>query len=285
MSPSPHFAGELIGTFLMVFFGCGAVAVSILFPLQIGLFQVATAWGLGVTLAIYATRHLSCAHLNPAVSVAMAVGRRMAPRLLPAYLTGQVLGALLAAAALYLLFAQSIDQYETLRHIARGTADSARTAMIFSDYYPNPATGARVDTGTAFLAEAGGTFALVFLIFSLTEGCNLGRPGDALAPLFIGLAVTLIILIIAPLTQAGLNPARDLAPRLFAALAGWGLATWPGSFVAVLAVYGLGPVCGAILAAGLFVCWIEPLMNRKRTVCPGDGRAPSAAPSRSDAIR
>lgn len=260
------FMGEFIGTFLLVLFGCGSVAVSVLFSAHVGLFQVAMIWGLGVTIAIYATRHLSCAHLNPAVSIAMVLGRRMSLRKLPVYLCGQFIGAFTAAAVLYLLFADSIAQYEMIHHILRGSPESVRTAMMFGEYYPNPGAGtaAVVSTLTAFLAEAIGTFALVFLIFSLTEGCNLGRPDDALAPLFIGLTVTIIISIIAPLTQAGLNPARDLSPRLFALLAGWGNAALPDQNLGFLTVYVLGPVCGAVVASGLFSYVIEPLMNGKK---------------------
>jgi glycerol uptake facilitator protein len=75
--------------------------------------------------------------------------------------------------------------------------------------------------------EAFGTFLLVLMIFALTEGCNVGRPDDALAPVFIGLTVTSIICLMAPLTQAGLNPARDLGPRLVAWLMGWGGRRFP----------------------------------------------------------
>jgi glycerol uptake facilitator protein len=113
------------------------------------------------------------------------------------------------------------------------------------------------------LAEAIGTGALVFLVFSLTEGCNLGRPDDALAPLFIGLTVTLVISIIAPLTQAGLNPARDMSPRLFALLAGCGGAAFPDRHYGFVTVYVLGPVCGAAVAACMFTYVIEPLMKGK----------------------
>ena len=100
---------------------------------------------------------------------------------------------------------------------------------MFGEFYPNPELGSEVAISTinAFLAEMVGTFALVFLIFSLTDGCNVGRPDDSFSPLFIGLSITVIISIIAPLTQAGLNPARDLSPRLFAYLAGWGYAAFP----------------------------------------------------------
>jgi glycerol uptake facilitator protein len=260
-----HFLGEFIGTFLLVLFGCGSVAVTVLFSAHTGLFQVAMVWGLGVTIAIYATRHLSCAHLNPAVSIAMVFGKRMSLSKLPIYLCAQFLGAFVAAAVLYLLFADSIAQFESVNHILRGSPASVKTAQMFGEFYPNPGAGiaAAVTPLTAFLAEAVGTFALVFLIFSLTEGCNLGRPGDALAPVFIGVTVTIIISILAPLTQAGLNPARDLSPRLFAMLTGWGSAALPDQGLGFITVYVLGPVCGALLAAGMFTYIIEPVMNGK----------------------
>lgn len=259
------FAGEAIGTCILVFFGCGSVAGAVLFSSHIGLFQVAAIWGIGVTLAIYATRHLSCAHLNPAVSVAMVIGRRMVPAKLPAYLGGQFAGAFLAACLLYLLFGPSIGVYENVHGIVRGAPESVRTAMIFGEFYPNPGAGAvvAVSAWNAFGAEAVGTFILVFLIFSLTEGCNVGRPDEALAPLFIGLTVTVIICILAPLTQAGLNPARDLSPRLFAWLAGWRQAAMPDSGYGFLTVYVLGPLVGGSLASLFFTAVVQPLMNNK----------------------
>lgn len=271
MRYAQDFMGECIGTFLLVLFGCGSVAVTILFSAHVGLFQVALIWGLGVTVAIYATRHLSCAHLNPAVSIAMVLGKRMALAKLPVYLLAQFCGAFMAAALLYLLFADSIAHFESINHILRGSPDSVKTAMMFGEFYPNPAAGlaAVVSPVTAFCAEAVGTFVLVFLIFSLTEGCNLGRPDDALAPFFIGLTVTIIISIIAPLTQAGLNPARDLSPRLFAMCAGWGAAALPDQGLGFLTIYVLGPIVGAVLAAGFFTYLVEPLMKAKKRL--GDG--------------
>jgi len=125
-----------------------------------------------------------------------------------------------------------------------------------------------VNSLNAFIAEAAGTFALVFLIFSLTEGCNVGRPDDAIAPLFIGLAVTAIICIVAPLTQAGLNPARDLSPRLFSYLAGWRQAAMPDDGYGFFTVYVLGPLTGGSLASLFFTILIQPLMNNKnQAVC------------------
>lgn len=264
-----YFIGEMLGTFILVFFGCGTVAVTVLFSSHTGLFQVAVLWGLAVTLAIYATRHLSCAHLNPAVSIAMVIGGRMALKKLPVYLLAQTVGAFLAAALLYFLFAASIAQYEINHGIIRGSVESIKTAMIFGEFYPNPGAGpnAVVSMTTAALAEAIGTFALVFFIFAITETCNLGRPNDHFAPVFIGLALTVIISIIAPITQAGFNPARDFGPRMFAMLAGWGKAALPDHNYGFLVVYILAPILGGNVAALFFTKCLEPLMERKKCNC------------------
>ena len=267
MRYSREFVGEALGTFVLVLFGCGSVAVTVLFGAHVGLLQVALAWGIGVTLAIYITRHLSCAHLNPAVSLGMALGRRMVWRRLPVYVAAQLAGAVLAALALYVLFSPSIAAYESAHGIVRGAEASAQTAMIFGDFYPPPGSTAVVSLPLAMLAEAFGTFLLVLMIFALTEGCNVGRPDDALAPVFIGLTVTSIIALIAPLTQAGLNPARDLGPRLVAWLAGWGGAAFPDDVGGFFWVYVLAPLAGGVIAALFFVRMLEPLMQRSKVRC------------------
>lgn len=257
--------GEMLGTLILVFFGCGSIAVTVLFSSHTGLFQVAAIWGVGIALAIYATRHISCAHLNPAVSIAMVATGRMSARKLFPYLLGQFAGAFLAAVFLYILFSSSIAHYENINGIIRGSSESVKTAMMFGEYYPNPglAYGVPISTMNAFLAEMAGTFALVFLIFSLTDGCNVGRPDDSLSPLFVGLAITIIISVIAPLTQAGLNPARDLSPRMFAYMAGWREAAFPDSYGGFLTVYVLGPITGGILAALLFEKIVKPILSSK----------------------
>ena len=222
-----EFTGELAGTFLLVLFGCGSVAVSVLFGAHSGLMQVALAWGIGVMLSIYLTRHLSCAHLNPAVSLAMVLSGRMPVRRLLAYVAAQFAGAVAAGLTLYALFAPSIAAYEGAHGIVRGAPNSVRTAMMFGEFYPNPGSGAVVSLPLAMGAEALGTFLLVLMIFALTEKCNVGGPDDSLAPVFIGLSVTSIICLLAPLTQAGVNPARDLGPRLVAWMMGWETQRFP----------------------------------------------------------
>lgn len=266
------FCGESLGTFILVFFGCGSVAVSVLFSAYQGLFQVAAIWGIGVTLAIYASRGLSCAHLNPAVSIAFVCAKRMLIRKLPVYLIAQFTGAFLAGLLLYLIFSGSITQFESAHNIMRGSSESVRTAMMFGEYFPNPTIDQAVIsvTGlTAFIAEGLGAFLLIFFIFFLTEGCNVGRPDSKISPVFIGAAVAGIISIIAPLTQAGLNPARDFGPRLVAYLAGWGEIAIPGPKGGFFVVYILAPVLGGILAAFIFTKIIQPLMESK-AVCGKD---------------
>ena len=108
-------------------------------------------------------------------------------------------------------------------------------------------------------------YEVITMIFALTEGCNIGRPDSALAPVFIGLTVTLVICLIAPLTQAGLNPARDLGPRIIAWLAGWGDAAFPDRCGGFFWVYMLAPVIGGQLAALFFVHLLEPAMSQVPT--------------------
>jgi len=262
-----EFIGETLGTFLLVLFGCGSVAVTVLFGSHQGLMQIALAWGIGVTLSIYLTRHLSCAHLNPAVSLAMAASRRMLLRKLPVYISAQFVGAFLAGLILYALFSPSIAAYETAHNIVRGTTESIQTARMFGEYYSIPGSTAIVSLPLAMGAEALGTFLLVLIIFALTEGCNVGRPDDALVPVFIGLAVTSIICLIAPLTQAGLNPARDFGPRMVAWLMGWGDAAFPDRIGGFFFVYVLAPVIGAVIASLFFIRVIEPAMAVPSNSC------------------
>jgi glycerol uptake facilitator protein len=136
--------------------------------------------------------------------------------------------------------------------------------MMFGEYFPNPAMTQpwlHVGVWVAALGEAIGTFVLVTMILLLTEGCNLGRPSEGTSPLFIGGTVTIIISVLAPLTQARLNPARDLVPRLVACLAGWGPVAIPGPQGGYFVVYGAAPLLAGAAAAAFFRCITRPLMQ------------------------
>jgi len=245
------FSGECIGTFILVLFGCGAVGGAVLFEAFGSLLEVALVWGIGVSLGIFASRNLSQAHLNPAVSVAMLLHGHLKPKALLPYLLGQFTGAFLAGLTLYLILSPSIAQFEAAHHIMRGTDASRLSAMMFGEYYPNPGFAGKAETSMlhAMLLEAFGTFLLVYMIFALTQ-----QPEqiDNTTPLFIGLSVTLIICLIAPFTQAGINPARDLAPRLVAWMMGWGQAAFPDASGGWFWVYVLGPLAGGAIAQPVF---------------------------------
>ncbi|MEN8258700.1 MAG: MIP family channel protein [Thermodesulfobacteriota bacterium] len=270
------YLGECFGTFLLVFIGTGSVACAVLFEAFSGLLQVALVWGVGVTLAIYATRHLSCAHLNPAVSLAMVLAKRMEGRLLPGYLLAQLVGGILGGALVFVIFGDIISQFEAIQDIARGEGQSVLTAMMFGEYFPNPGNGVVYDLSlpVAMVVEAMATFLLVTMIFSLTEGCNVGRPSETMAPVFIGATVTVLIALLAPLTQCGMNPARDFGPRLVAWLAGWGEVAIPGPRGGFFWVYIFSPFLGGVAASLSFRFVITPLMAAKEKISCQCGNGP-----------
>ncbi|MFC1836349.1 MIP/aquaporin family protein, partial [Thermodesulfobacteriota bacterium] len=237
--------GEFLGVFILVFFGCSSVAVAVLFDAFSGLWQVAVVWGLAVTPAIYATRSLSCAHLNPAVTVGMVLAGRMERSRFLWYVGSQLAGGIAAGTALLLVFGSAVSGFEAAEGITRGSEQSVRTAMIFGEYFPNPGMKAEwfdVSMATAFAVECLGAFVLMTMIFLLTEGCNVGRPSEGASPMFIGATVAMLIAVLAPLTQCGINPARDFGPRLVAFFAGWGPMAIPGPKGGFFLVYILGPI-------------------------------------------
>ena len=259
-----NFLGEFLGTFILVLFGTGSVAVAVLFNAHSGLFQIAIIWGIAVTLGIYLTRHLSNAHFNPAVTIAMFFTGRLEKGRVLTYLLGQFFGALVAAFTVYFSFSASIEDFEQKNNIVRGTFDSVATAKMFGEYYIQPGGSAVVNMPLAIGVEFLGTFLLVLFIYLLTEKSNKGRPSGDLAPVFIGLTVSSIIALFAPLTQAGLNPARDFPPRLVAWLYGWGDWSFPDSSGGFFWVYILAPILGGILAGIVFTKIIEPNLKKNK---------------------
>ena len=119
----------------------------------------------------------------------------------------------------------------------------------------------------AFLAELFGTLILGFVVFALTDERNRGKPAAGQAPIFIGLTVAVLISVIAPLTQACFNPARDFGPRLFASLAGWGSVALPGQDDwSWLTVYIVAPILGAACGGGLYEFGIRPAFSASEGV-------------------
>lgn len=264
-----RYVAETAGTFILVLFGTGSVAAAVTTGAQIGLWQVAVVWGFGVTLAIYATASVSGAHLNPAVSLALAVWRPddfPRRRLLP-YWAAQLIGGVLGGVAILAIFGPFIERFEEDNGLVRGAAGSQASAMVFGEYFPNPARFGTDDRAFALVSpllavavEAFGTAVLVFMIFALVDRWNSGRPGASLAPFFIGFTVAALISLFAPITQAGWNPARDFGPRIVAFLAGWGDIAIPGPRNGFW-VYIVGPLVGGLVGGALYDRLIRPGMQ------------------------
>ena len=209
-------------------------------------------------------------HINPAITVAFAAWGRFHWRDVLPYLAAQLIGAFLAAATLFVLFNPYLQVREREKQVVRGEPGSEITAMCYGEYFPSPGPlsnaegpysinaherlNSLVSESTAFFAEFLGTLVLAMVVFAVTDDQNSGAPPAALAPVFIGLTVSALISVIAPLTQACFNPARDFGPRLFASLAGWGSIALPGPRGSgFLTVYIVAPILGALVGAGIYL--------------------------------
>lgn len=270
------FYAELIGTFILIFFGCGAVHAAVLFGAQEGLWQVAIVWGLAIMLAIYCIGSISGAHINPAITIAMAMfGDFSTQRVLP-YIAAQLLGAFLAAGVLFAMFSPALSVLEERKGITRGQPGSEITASCYGEFFPNPGSMAGGDSAydpaehdalrrsvphhVAFLAEFIGTALLALVVFCVSDPKNAEAPASRQAGIFIGLTVAALISVIAPLTQACFNPARDFAPRLFTAMAGWGSIALPlGTDWGWLTVYIAAPILGALCGGALYSLVLKPI--------------------------
>uniref|UniRef100_A0A7S4STA8 Aquaporin n=1 Tax=Ditylum brightwellii TaxID=49249 RepID=A0A7S4STA8_9STRA len=234
---------EFIGTFVIVHIGCGTVCAAIYKSAQVGLWQIAAAWSIAVTIAITTTGHVSGAHLNPAVSIALAALRPSPSfgwgKVIP-YCAAQISGAAAAAGVNFVLYRDAIAKFEAAEGIVRGAAGSVASAAAFGEYWSVPCWA------TALLAESMGTAMLAFVIFSLTNPKNSSmKDNSGWIPPLIGATVGGLISVFAPLTQAGFNPARDFGPRIITALTGWGRAVAMKGWW----VYVLGPILGALTGA------------------------------------
>ncbi|WP_438483370.1 MIP/aquaporin family protein [Oleiharenicola lentus] len=256
--------GEFLGTFILVFFGCGGVASAVLTGAQVGVFQVAVVWGIAIALAIHIAGGLSGAHLNPAITVALATWTDFRWKLVPRYVAAQFLGAFAASAALYAAFHGALRSYEAANDITRGAVGSEASAMIFGEFFPNPAgqalteaARAAVTLETAFFIEAIGAGILALAVMSITDLRNKTRAG-ILAPAMIGLTVTILISVFGALTMAAFNPARDLAPRIFSAFAGWESVPFATNETGWFWVYVVAPLVGAVLGGGAYRWLLAP---------------------------
>ena len=231
-------AAEFLGTFILIMFGAGVVAQSVLSQNANGsYFAINLGWGLGVMLGVYTAAGVSGAHLNPAVSVALAVRRGFPWAKVPIFAVAQTAGAFAAAAVVFLTYREAFAAFDGGVRQVQGALG---TAGIFATY-PQP-----------FLSLAGGlvdqivgTALLMVGVLAITDQRNAAPPGWLAAPL-VGALVVAIGVAFGFNAGYAINPARDLGPRLFTAFAGWG----GGVFTAGNGWWWVpivGPLVGAVL--------------------------------------
>lgn len=225
MPLSKKLAAEFIGTFWLVFGGCGAAVLDAAFPqLGIGFLGVALAFGLTVMTMIYCVGHISGGHFNPAVSVGLTLGKRLPAKDLIPYIIAQVLGGILASTVLYT--------------IARGKDGFQLSGGFASNGYGAHSPGG-YSLAACFVAEVVLTFMFVFIIHGATDR----RAPAGFAGIAIGLGLTLIHLVGIPVTNTSVNPARSTAPALF--VGGWAIHQ--------LWLFWLAPIIGGALAGLVYL--------------------------------
>ncbi|WP_415770770.1 aquaporin Z [Pseudomonas sp. LB3P38] len=217
---------ELLGTFWLVLGGCGSAVLAASSPLGIGVLGVALAFGLTVLTMAFAIGHISGCHLNPAVSVGLFVGGRFPAKELPAYIIAQVIGAIIAAALIYYI-ANGKDGFD----VANGLASNG-----YGEHSPG-----KYSMAAGFVCELVMTAMFVLIILGATDK----RAPAGLAPIAIGLALTLIHLISIPVTNTSVNPARSTGPALI--VGGWAIAQ--------LWMFWVAPLLGAVIG-GVTYRWL-----------------------------
>ena len=243
MSLYKRAAAEFLGTFWLVFGGCGSAVLAAAFPgLGIGFVGVSLAFGLTVLTMAYGIGHISGCHLNPAVSVGLMVGKRFSMADLPAYVIAQVLGGIAGAGVLYIIASGKVG-FST----AGGFASNG-----FGEHSPGGYT-----MMACLVAEVVLTFFFLMVILGSTDR----RAPHGFAPIAIGLCLTLIHLIGIPVTNLSVNPARSTGPALF--VGGWALEQ--------LWLFWLAPIVGAAIAGVVY-----PMIAEEPEVSSGRVRSAAA---------
>ncbi len=223
MSLTKRSLAELIGTFWLVLGGCGSAVLAAGIPdLGIGYLGVSFAFGLTVVTMAYAIGHISGCHLNPAVSIGLVAGGRFKSSELPHYIIAQVLGAILAAAIIYCI-ASGQEGYTLGGFASNGYGEASPHGYALH---------------AAFVCEVVMTAIFLFIIMGATDT----RAPAGLAPLAIGLTLTLIHLISIPVTNTSVNPARSTSQALFAG----------GIYLQQLWLFWVAPILGGIIGAKIY---------------------------------
>ena len=263
---------EFAGTLILILFGVGVVAQVVTSDGALGDHDsIAWAWGLGVMLGVYTAARISGAHLNPAVTLALAVFDGFAWRKVLPYAAAQTAGALVAALIVRFAYAEAISSVDPDHTFA--------TQGIFSTL---PGNGSMdISLTTAFADQVIGTAILLFLVLAITDARN-NAPTAWFAPLAIGLLVVGIGMAWGTNAGYAINPARDFGPRLASYLTGYETAFQAPGGALYFWVPILGPLVGGLLGAGLYRHLVQRFLPPAEAPQP-PGEVPVAEPAHADA--
>lgn len=240
-------AAEALGTFVLIMFGCGAVAQVLLSNYKNGEYlSINLGWAFAVTMGVYVAGGVSGAHLNPAVTLAVAVCRRFPWRKVLPYCLAQFVGAFVASVVLYVTYYDALNHFDSGVRQVTGAHATAGIWATYPQPFLSPWPGGLID-------QIVGTALLILCIFALSDARNLA-PSANLAPVLIGAVVLVIGITFGYNSGYAINPARDFAPRLFTYLAGWGSEVFrAGNYWWWVPI--VGPLIGGVLGG-----WIYDLM-------------------------
>ena len=262
---------EFFGTFILICFGDGVVAM-LWALIGSGRTQFQTTallgsgdwllitfgWAMAVTFAIYTVGGVTGAHINPAITLGVALRRQLPWNKVVPYWVVQVLGAFVGAALVFLVYNNAINHYDQVNHIIKGRANSLATYSTFATFpapYFHSVLGPLVD-------EIVGTFFLALFVFAVTDELALA-PGSNLGPLIVGFIVLAVGISFGANSGYAINPARDFGPRLFCYFFGWGAQALPAPqnywWVPIL-----GPLLGGVAGGGLYQLAIRPFLPGRR---------------------
>ncbi len=283
---------EFLGTFVLIAFGDGVVAMTVAGLPGSGRTQgpttfflgasdwllIAWGWAFAVAFAVYVAGGVSGAHINPAVTLAFAVRRKFAWNKVAPYILAQVLGAFVGAALVYLVYHDAIDAYNTAAQTTRTATGGNTTFSIFATF---PAPYLHGGVAGPLIDQIVGTAFLMMFVVAVIDLRNTAVQAN-LGPLMIGFAVAAIGMSFGANAGYAINPARDFGPRLFAFFAGWGDVALPGTVAGKFDWYFwipiVGPLIGGVIGVLLYDWFVGDVLHARGSELepPGKTRQPGA---------
>lgn len=290
-------SAEFFGTFVLIMFGDGCVAMAVAALNSSGraatpttIFQasgdwllITFGWAFAVMVGVYVAGGISGAHINPAVTLALAVRRRFPWGHVAPYWIAQVVGAFCGAAMVMAVYHNSISAYNTAAHLVPSAGNALASYSIFATF-PSPVFHGSI--GGPFLDEAVGTALLVLGVFAVTDARN-SAPLSNMGPLIVGFIVFAVGTSFGAQTGYAINPARDFGPRLFAYIAGYGQVALPGtfdngagfSFSNYFWIPIIGPLLGGVVGGLFYDFFIGDVLHARKS---GTAQAVPSEPGRAE---